>query len=428
MSPRARSSSRELRHEVEAAAHLERARRLMVLVLDPGAGAQQLVEPGIAAQRSRPQEARDPAPRGQHIGERSGSAGPRPCRCISQQARRDRRTARYSRARARPSQDRDGARRARRSLVRGARLGHAGDRGGDGLPRDLRRAQRRRHRDGSGPRRQLRAHGAGRRHAGLHERRPTCSGSSWRTSTAGSRVRGWRRATRSRSPPARAARPASAPRPSRAPSGGGGGGRHPATGAACPAFFDVEHADRIGTFRVPQGEYRITLLATGRLTCARAATLFSRFLRDFDGHLSGGWRLDRATGTFARSAHVGFRVKEAVGGPVTSEPAGTDAAEGIRCPGTFTVQHFNRIGKLKLPAGDYILSRLRGGQADRARRPSRASATSSSSRWATSRSRGCSTPPRPRSGAGAAARRASASRRRAERQAPRRRPPLKTPT
>jgi hypothetical protein len=150
--------------------------------------------------------------------------------------------------------------------------------------------------------------------------------------------------------------------PVAAPSGGGGGGRHPATGAACPAFFDVEHADRIGTFRVPQGEYRITLLATGRLTCARAATLFSRFLRDFDGRLSGGWRLDRTTGTFARSAQVGFRVKEAVGGPVTSEPAGTDAAEGIRCPGTFTVQHFNRIGKLKLPAGDYILSRLRGGK------------------------------------------------------------------
>jgi hypothetical protein len=150
--------------------------------------------------------------------------------------------------------------------------------------------------------------------------------------------------------------------PAAAPAGGGGGGRYPASGTTCPAFFDVEHSDRIGSFRVPQGEYRITLLAAGQLTCARAATLFGRFLRDFDGRLSGGWRLDRATGSFARSSLVGFRVKQAVGGPVTSQPAGTDAAEGIRCPGTFTVQHGNRIGKLKLPAGDYVISRLRGGK------------------------------------------------------------------
>ena len=149
--------------------------------------------------------------------------------------------------------------------------------------------------------------------------------------------------------------------PATAPSGGGGGGRYPASGTTCPAFFDVEHADRIGSFRVPKGEYRITLLAAGQITCARAASLFTRFLRDFDGRLGGGWRLDRATGTFSSSLQLGFRVKEAVGGPVTSRPAGTDPADGVRCPGTFTVQHKNRIGKLRLPAGDYIITRLRGG-------------------------------------------------------------------
>jgi hypothetical protein len=72
---------RQLRDEVEAAAHLERARRLVVLVLDPHARAHQRVEPGIAAQRRRAQEARDPPPRGEDIGEGRDRVH---CGCIPQ--------------------------------------------------------------------------------------------------------------------------------------------------------------------------------------------------------------------------------------------------------------------------------------------------------------------------------------------------------
>ena len=46
--------------------------------------------------------------------------------------------------------------------------------------------------------------------------------------------------------------------------GTGGGGQHPATGRACPAPFTVENNDRIGSLKLPEGKYRITLLAVGR--------------------------------------------------------------------------------------------------------------------------------------------------------------------
>jgi hypothetical protein len=145
------------------------------------------------------------------------------------------------------------------------------------------------------------------------------------------------------------------------PSGGGGGGHHPAQGTACPAFFTVLHNDHIGKLSLRAGEYRITLLAVGRLTCARAAKLFARFLQDFDGRLPRPWVLDPATGTFLRgSAHVGFRVKSAAGEPVVPDDAGTHPSDGTRCPGTFRVLHNDRIGKLRLAAGQYRITRLRG--------------------------------------------------------------------
>jgi hypothetical protein len=146
------------------------------------------------------------------------------------------------------------------------------------------------------------------------------------------------------------------------PSGGGGGGHHPATGTSCPAFFRVLHNDRIGRLRVRAGRYRITLLSVGRLSCARAARLFASFLQDFDGRLSPPWRLDVETGTFRAggSSHVGFRVKAATGNPVRPSGDGTHPRDGRRCPGTFRVLHRDRIGRLRLPAGPYIITLLRG--------------------------------------------------------------------
>jgi hypothetical protein len=98
------------------------------------------------------------------------------------------------------------------------------------------------------------------------------------------------------------------------PHGGGGGGHHPATGKRCPATFRVLHDDRIGRLRLPAGPYRITLLAVGKPSCARASKLFARFLEDFDGNLPRPWAVDAQTGTFRRgAANFGFRVKPAGG-------------------------------------------------------------------------------------------------------------------
>ncbi len=143
--------------------------------------------------------------------------------------------------------------------------------------------------------------------------------------------------------------------------GGGGGGRHPANGTSCPSYFTVLHNDHIGRLRLPAGEYRITLLSVGRLSCARASRLFASFLQDYDGRLRSPWILDVATGTFlARSAHVGFRVKRAVGPPVNPNGGGTWPSDGTLCPATFRVRNNDRIGRLRLRRGRYLITRLRG--------------------------------------------------------------------
>lgn len=143
--------------------------------------------------------------------------------------------------------------------------------------------------------------------------------------------------------------------------GGGGGGHHPANGASCPSFFRVLHNDRIGNLKVAAGNYRITILAVGRISCASASRLFAQFLQDFDGRLPRPWILDVQTGSFLRgSAHVGFRVKRASGKPVNPNGGGTHPADGTLCRATFQVLHNDRIGSLRLPRGPYRVTLLRG--------------------------------------------------------------------
>jgi hypothetical protein len=140
------------------------------------------------------------------------------------------------------------------------------------------------------------------------------------------------------------------------PSGGGGGGQHGAL--ACPSYFTVLHDDHIGDFDIPEGRYRITLLSAGRISCSQASSLFAKFLQDFDGILPSPWFLDEETGSFIRGGrNVGFRIKPLSGPP---PPPDGSAPSGNRCGGTFRVLHNDRIGKLRLPAGPYVITILKG--------------------------------------------------------------------
>jgi hypothetical protein len=124
----------------------------------------------------------------------------------------------------------------------------------------------------------------------------------------------------------------------------------PAASAAtpCPASFTVLHNDRVGTMSIPRGPY--FLEPTG-LSCAEASSLLRRFLNDFDGRLPGGW-------TTAPTG-IGFV------NPTTNQSftlgtvAPPNGGGGGRCPGTFTVEHNDRIGALRLRAGRYKI-RTRG--------------------------------------------------------------------
>jgi hypothetical protein len=91
--------------------------------------------------------------------------------------------------------------------------------------------------------------------------------------------------------------------------GGNGGGGHTVGGAACPNLFTVQHDDRIGRLAVPQGKYRLTLIAVGNLSCQRASKLFAKFLQDYTGKLQDKWQLDVQTGTFYKNLRTGFRIE-----------------------------------------------------------------------------------------------------------------------
>jgi hypothetical protein len=134
---------------------------------------------------------------------------------------------------------------------------------------------------------------------------------------------------------------------------------HPPSSRICAGYFTVLHNDRIGSFRIPKGRYRITLLGYRGVTCSQASTQLAQFLQDFDGVLPSPWTLDPTTGSFMKgSRHVGFRIKPYVadgGGSSGRHPARGET----RCP-TFRVQHNDVIGLLALPRGKYNVW-VRGG-------------------------------------------------------------------
>ncbi len=77
----------------------------------------------------------------------------------------------------------------------------------------------------------------------------------------------------------------------------------------CAGMFRVLHDDHVGRLDLPRGSYKITILASGRPSCARASALLTRFLEDFNGILPVPWVLEPQTAGFRRSTGAGFRIK-----------------------------------------------------------------------------------------------------------------------
>lgn len=127
--------------------------------------------------------------------------------------------------------------------------------------------------------------------------------------------------------------------------------------AVCPNTFHVLHDDHVGKLELPKGHYRITLLRKNKLSCRRAAKLFAKFLEDYDGRLPGKWRVVKKSASFVKgNTGIGFSVKKGKkkGGGGGRHPR----HGGKRCRATFEVLHNDRIGKLKIPAGEYYITRL----------------------------------------------------------------------
>src|SRR5690349_13534294 len=124
-----------------------------------------------------------------------------------------------------------------------------------------------------------------------------------------------------------------------------GGSAAAQSSTRCPAAFTVLHDDSVGSLKIPAGSY---FLRTTRLSCANASALLSRFLDDFDGRLPGGWVTAR-TGRGFVNGSTGSSFSLVTSGP--QPPSG-----GGRCPGTFTVEHNDRIGVLSLSAGRYTIT------------------------------------------------------------------------
>jgi hypothetical protein len=126
-----------------------------------------------------------------------------------------------------------------------------------------------------------------------------------------------------------------------------GAGRAATVG--CPATFQVEHDDRIGSLSLPAGAYRIR--ATG-VSCAAASQLFTQFLNDWDGRLPGSWRTGVqgvGRGTFTGPGGQAFTVQRGGGGA---------AGGGLVCSQRFVLTQNDRIGALVIKQGRYIIDRL----------------------------------------------------------------------
>jgi hypothetical protein len=127
----------------------------------------------------------------------------------------------------------------------------------------------------------------------------------------------------------------------------------------CNATFEVLHDDRIGSLQLPEGSYQ---LRTFDLSCLRASHLFAEFLQDYNGRLPRPWRYTvqgTARGTFIfGNAERRFVVIPAPDSTPGHASQGGGVHGELVCNGTFAVGHNDRIGALRLRAGQYRITRL----------------------------------------------------------------------
>ena len=79
--------------------------------------------------------------------------------------------------------------------------------------------------------------------------------------------------------------------------------------AVCAAAVKVPAGDRIGALDVPKGDYRLSLVNTGKLTCAQATRHFREFLRAPANRLPSDWRVNAGSKTFKGPANADFQVQ-----------------------------------------------------------------------------------------------------------------------
>jgi hypothetical protein len=122
--------------------------------------------------------------------------------------------------------------------------------------------------------------------------------------------------------------------------------------STCPSFH-VLHNDSIGKVKIPAGQYTV---APKGVTCKNSSILIARFLDDWDGVLPTPWTVAGSGGAI-KFTKVG--TTESISIKLGYAPSGGGSGSNIQngtCPGNFTVLHNDKIGALKLKAGQYQIS------------------------------------------------------------------------
>lgn len=117
----------------------------------------------------------------------------------------------------------------------------------------------------------------------------------------------------------------------------------------CPSFH-VLHNDRIGSVKVPEGQYSVTPKG---VTCRNSSILIARFLNDWDGKLTPPWVV--SGGSTIKFTKVGTSESISMKRTVKPTGGGSNIQNGV-CPGNFTVLHNDKVGGVALKAGQYRIT------------------------------------------------------------------------